>query len=81
MDWYDRRIVEFVVRWAPFGGPPDDDLLPRFGLTRRQFAERFQYIVSTKVESTLADSDRDLLAEARNLLTTVRKAPTDSPFR
>lgn len=81
MDWYDRRIIEFVVRWAPFGGPPDDDLLPRFGLTRRQFAERFKYIVSAKEEPTLADSDRELLAEARQLLTAVPKEPTNRAFR
>lgn len=30
-------VVEFAVRWAPFGGPPAEDLLIRFGTNRDRF--------------------------------------------
>ncbi|MEV6340518.1 hypothetical protein AB0M12_38075 [Nocardia vinacea] len=30
-----RRMIEFAIRWAPFGG--SDDLLVTFGVDRRRF--------------------------------------------
>jgi len=64
VDWYDRQIIQFVLRWIPFGGPPDDETLPRFGLTPGEFRSRFRDIVSnlTRNEYTLVDDDRELLA-------------------
>ena len=26
MDWFDRKIVEYVVMWAPHGGVHDEDV-------------------------------------------------------
>lgn len=64
MDWYDRQIMQYVLRWIPFGGPPDDEMLPRFGLTPGQFRNRFREIVSTltRNQRTLDEADRELLA-------------------
>ncbi|MCX2930843.1 hypothetical protein ORI20_11175 [Mycobacterium sp. CVI_P3] len=64
MDWYDRQIIQFVVRWMPFGGPPEEETLPRFGLTPSEFRIRFREIVSdlTRKKCTLGEDDRELLA-------------------
>ncbi len=63
MDWYDRQILQFVLRWIPFGGPPEDETLPRFGLTPSEFRNRFRELVSslTRDKRTLAEDDRELL--------------------
>lgn len=65
MNWFDRQIVQFVLQWAPFGGPPKDDVLPRFGLSPEQLGIRFRAIVSTWSAhvSTLTVSERELLTE------------------
>lgn len=34
------RILELARRWAPYGGPPDDDIFIQFGLTRVEFMNR-----------------------------------------
>ncbi len=33
------QIVEFAETWSPFGGPPEEELFVRFGMTRARFAE------------------------------------------
>jgi hypothetical protein len=48
MDRFDREILEFVHRWAPYGGPPADEALPEFGMTREQIFERFHLILATE---------------------------------
>ncbi len=45
MDWFDRRIVQYMLRWHPFGGPPEDEVLPRFGMSLPQLRRRFNRIV------------------------------------
>lgn len=64
MDWYERQIMQFVLRWIPFGGPPDDEMFPRFGLTPSEFRSRFREIVSklNRNKHTLGEKDRELLA-------------------
>lgn len=63
MDRFDREIVKFVLRWVPFGGPPEEDVLPQFGLTTGQLARRFDRIVSSLVsaERTLTSDENELL--------------------
>ncbi len=51
MDPFDRQIVQYVIRWAPFGGPPDDEVFPCFGLTPAQLGQRFDEIASTMLSS------------------------------
>jgi hypothetical protein len=33
-------LIEYALRWAPFGGPHDDDLLVEFGMTSRTYYNR-----------------------------------------
>ena len=67
MDWFDRRIVEYVLMWAPYGRLPDEDVFPEFGMNGHQLWARFTAIVSnlTACEGDLDDLDRTLIIRAR----------------
>lgn len=67
MDWFDRWILQYVLCWAPFGGPPEEDVFPRFGINAAQLADRFASIVAALNTCTdpLDPADIDLLARAR----------------
>ena len=34
---HSRDLVDFARSWAPYGGPPSDETLVRFGMTRLRF--------------------------------------------
>jgi hypothetical protein len=67
MDWFDRRIVEYVLMWAPYGRLPDEDVFPEFGMTGHQLWVRFTAIVSnpTSRDGDLDELDRALVIRAR----------------
>lgn len=65
MDWFDRRILEHVIVCAPYGGVPEDDVLPRFGLTVDQFRGRVAAIVGEASATLLTVTDRALLLRVR----------------
>jgi hypothetical protein len=67
MDWFDRRILEFAVRWARYGGVPEDEIFPKFGIHPSDFCLRVgQTIDTTPTETAL------LTAQARLLLVGAR---------
>jgi hypothetical protein len=45
---FDRDLVAFVRSWAPYGGPPADEVMVEFGLTLDQLADRMQLIAATE---------------------------------
>ncbi|CAJ1501080.1 hypothetical protein [[Mycobacterium] burgundiense] len=70
VDQIDWEILEFVVSWAPFGGPDPEEALPRFGMTCEQLSQRFAQIVAEAgpFEARLDRPRRALLRRARQLL-------------
>lgn len=42
MDQYDRQLLEFALRWEPFGGPRAADILVEFGMTPDRFAAQLK---------------------------------------
>lgn len=46
IDRFDWEIMAFVVQWAPYGGPSEDEVLPRFGMTGEQLKARFTAVVT-----------------------------------
>lgn len=32
IDEFERELLVYVVAWAPYGGPPREEILPRFGI-------------------------------------------------
>jgi hypothetical protein len=75
MDWFDRRIVKYVLMWAPYGRPPDEDVFPEFGMTGHQLWVRFTAIVSnlTSRDGDLDELDRALIARARTVAPPARR--------
>ncbi|MDT5075792.1 MAG: polymerase sigma-70 factor, subfamily [Mycobacterium sp.] len=69
MDWFDRKIVEYVLLWAPYGRLHDEDVFPEFGMGAYQLYERFSRITSTMASRAayLDDLDRALVDRARHL--------------
>lgn len=47
-DRFAHDIVTFMRNWAPYGGPPDDEVLPEFGLSREQLVHRYRHIVAAE---------------------------------
>jgi hypothetical protein len=41
----DWEILRFVVSWAPYGGPHDEETVPRFGMNSERLKARFAEIV------------------------------------
>jgi hypothetical protein len=68
VDWFDRQILQYVLRWAPFGKPPEEDVYPNFGMNIYQLTDRFADIVKTmnSRKHQLDPNDTDLLAKARS---------------
>lgn len=76
MDWFDRRIVQYMLRWQPFGGPPEDEVLPRFGMSLPQLNRRFNRIIK-KMEA-----QRDSLrSEDLALLSAVNRAKVEAAVK
>lgn len=72
MDSFDRQIMQFMLVWAPFGGPPEEDVFPRFGLTKTQLGQRFDEIASALMSSGAEPTGCDA-----ELLTLIRRISWD----
>jgi hypothetical protein len=71
-----------MLWWGPFGGLPEEDVFPRFGMNASQLADRFAYIVAALNTCTdrLDPADIDLLARARCHPKSVRCATSCPSF-
>ncbi|PBC54764.1 hypothetical protein [Rhodococcus sp. ACPA1] len=55
-------LINFALRWAPFGGPHDDDLLVEFGMTSRTYYNRLARALRVRPASEVGeDMHRTLL--------------------
>lgn len=66
MDSFDRVLLKFVLAWAPYGGPREDDVWLEFGMTTDQLCLRFARTVQCLVPraGSLSRADRCLLERA-----------------
>jgi hypothetical protein len=66
MDGFDRHILHFVLAWAPYAGPADDEVFTEFGITAEELNLRFVKIVDQEIRHAplLARSDRLLVSRA-----------------
>ena len=42
IDWFDRQLLKFVVEWAPYWPPAEDDVFPAFGMSTADVIIRFE---------------------------------------
>ena len=68
MDSEDRLMLRFLLKWAPYGGPPAEETFCTFGLTVKAVYERCAEIVSREraAPRCLPPADIDLLVGVRN---------------
>ncbi|WP_198344185.1 hypothetical protein [Mycobacterium dioxanotrophicus] len=66
MDTFERGVLQFVLAWAPYGGPREDDVWLQFGMTAEQLGGRFANIVAGLLPRVraLPNADRCLLQRA-----------------
>ncbi|MHC9296190.1 hypothetical protein ACRCUN_27305 [Mycobacterium sp. LTG2003] len=66
MDSYERDLLQFVLAWAPYGGPREDDVWLEFGMTADQLCSRFARVVTGLLPRAraLPPVDRHLLERA-----------------
>lgn len=82
IDAFDRELVKFVVNWAPYGRPPEDEVLPRFGVSSDHLDQRVYDIAAAGLARNLCIDDRVLLLRALALLGDVPgTAATPQPRR
>jgi hypothetical protein len=74
MDRFDRQILDFMRSWAPYGGPPSDEILTEFGMTREELIDRAHLIVATEA----ARQERE---RRRPWLQVQASAPSTKPKR
>ena len=46
VDREHRDLLMFALTWLPYGWPPEDELIPRFGFGQQAFAERVRAAVA-----------------------------------
>lgn len=56
MDTFDRELIQLAIRWAPFGGAPEQEIFESFGMN----LERFHRIVREALSSIGAGTDAQL---------------------
>ncbi|MFV8048110.1 hypothetical protein [Mycobacterium sp. 48b] len=81
MDSFERLLLKFVLAWAPYGGPREDDVWLEFGMTAEQLCVRFAGIVSGHVPraKALSAADRCLLGRACRYLRHQRESGERRP--
>lgn len=52
MSTEERRIIEYALLWAPFGGPPADELFVYLGMSPNRFLERLDEIRAVHLDGT-----------------------------
>ena len=61
MDRFDREILDFMRSWAPYGGPPAEETMEQFGMTREELIDRMHLIVATEAARRDREQQRSWL--------------------
>jgi hypothetical protein len=69
LDWYDRRILEFVVECGPRSQPTDEQTFACFGISAQRVMRRLDAVIDLDDTpgTILGEPDRDLLKRVRAL--------------
>lgn len=65
---FDREIIEFLLAWAPYGEPPEEESLPRFGMRADRVWNYVADIVMNRRGRLSNADDRALVAGAAVVL-------------
>jgi hypothetical protein len=78
IDVFDRELVIFVLNWAPYGPPPEDEVLPRFGISSNRLGQRIRDIAAAGLARNLRADDRQLLLRALALINSATNPRPDN---
>jgi hypothetical protein len=45
LERFDRDLLTFVLSWAPYGGPPEDECLIQFGMSAKRVRRRCHELI------------------------------------
>ena len=80
-DRFAHDIVTYMRSWAPYGGPPDDEVLPEFGMTRDQLVLRYQQIAASEAARRQRELRQPWIALRRNASLEGKSAPRSTTDR
>ena len=66
LDAFECAMIQFLLSWAPYGDPPEEECLPLFGKTVPALKEEIRQLVRTPRCCTPAD--RTLLIRVARVL-------------
>jgi hypothetical protein len=66
LDWYDRRILEFVVECGPRAQPTDEQTLACFGISAQRVMRRLDAVIDVvgSHQLGLGENDEELVRRA-----------------
>jgi hypothetical protein len=68
LDRFDRDLLAFILSWAPYGGPPENECFVEFGMSSDRVRERCMEVVCTAQASEFGESECSLLLRGSRLL-------------
>lgn len=73
LDPADRHMLKLVQAWAPYGGPPDDEVFCYFGVTKTQMLRRCTDVVNAQLtrHQHLPPRDQETLDAAHAYLRSI----------
>jgi hypothetical protein len=64
----DREIIELILSWAPYGDPPDDDLITRFGMDCSRLKSHVRQLLERNIDADAHPVDRTLIVRVAKVL-------------
>jgi hypothetical protein len=68
LDRFDRDLLAFILSWAPYGGPPENECFVEFGMTADRVREHCMEVVCGVRSVEYGDPDCSLIFRCSRLL-------------
>jgi hypothetical protein len=78
---WDRTLLEYVLNWAPYGGPPREEVLPLFGIAYGKLPRRVAAIIQRARRHQPTSEEADLLHRAATALAEMSRRIKESGTR
>jgi hypothetical protein len=74
LDPFHRDLIRFVLSWTSYGGPPEEELLPRFGVTNALLRQRILAMTRSEMTCDLNSNEREMISRVLLVLPPASKA-------
>jgi len=68
LDRFDRDLLAFMLSWAPYGGPPENECFVEFGMSTDRVRERCMEVVCGARPVEYRDTDCSMILRCSRLL-------------